>query len=221
MGADLVGTLSGNGPFTVFAPTNDAFAALPKGVLTNLLKPENKQYLVDLLTYHVASGDVRSKDLSDGQQITTVNGEVAEVSISGGHVMIGAPDAELDDAKVTAADIAASNGVVHVIDAVMTYSKFEEHWLEHSSSPPPPAKSIVDLAVATPHLSTLVTALQAADLVGTLSGNGPFTVFAPTNDAFAALPKGVLTNLLKPENKQYLVDLLTYHVASGDVRSKD
>jgi uncharacterized surface protein with fasciclin (FAS1) repeats len=129
--ADLVGTLSGDGPFTVFAPTNDAFAALPKGVLTNLLKPENKQYLVDLLTYHVASGDVRSKDLSDGQQITTVNGEVAVVSISGGHVMIGARDAELDDAKVTAADIAASNGVVHVIDAVMTYTNFEEHWLEH------------------------------------------------------------------------------------------
>merc|ERR1712028_96948 len=82
-------------------------------------------------------------------------------------------------------------------------------------------KSIVDLAVATPDLSTLVTALKAADLVDTLSGKGPFTVFAPTNEAFAALPAGVLANLLKPENKYKLVDILTYHVASGDVQAED
>ena len=82
-------------------------------------------------------------------------------------------------------------------------------------------KSIVDLAVATPDLSTLVTALKAADLVDTLSGKGPFTVFAPTNEAFAALPAGVLANLLKPENKAQLVDLLTYHVAAADVHAKD
>merc|ERR1712028_141024 len=82
-------------------------------------------------------------------------------------------------------------------------------------------KSIVDLAVATPDLSTLVTALKAAGLVDTLSGKGPFTVFAPTNEAFAALPAGTLANLLKPENKAQLVDLLTYHVVSGDVHAKD
>merc|ERR1711865_1192563 len=82
-------------------------------------------------------------------------------------------------------------------------------------------KTIVDLAVATPDLSTLVAALKAGGLVDTLSGKGPFTVFAPTNEAFAALPAGTLANLLKPENKKQLVDLLTYHVASGDVHAKD
>ena len=117
----------------------------------------------------------------------------------------------INSAKVTAADNDASNGVVHIIDAI----------LMPGSAPAPAAKTIVDLAVATPDLSTLVAALKAADLVDTLSGKGPFTVFAPTNEAFAALPAGVLANLLKPENKAQLVDILTYHVASGDVHAKD
>ena len=81
-------------------------------------------------------------------------------------------------------------------------------------APEPAGKTVVDLALGNPDLSTLVTALKAAGLVDTLSGKGPFTVFAPTNEAFAALPAGVLTNLLKPENKAKLVDLLTYHVNS-------
>ena len=83
------------------------------------------------------------------------------------------------------------------------------------------SQTIVDLAVATPELSTLVTAVQAADLVETLSGDGPFTVFAPTNDAFAALPEGTLDSLLLPENKQQLTDILTYHVVEGKVMSSD
>merc|ERR1711998_306592 len=117
----------------------------------------------------------------------------------------------INSAKVTTADVGASNGVVHIIDAV----------LMPGDAPKPASKTIVDLAAATPALSTLVTALKAADLVSTLSGKGPFTVFAPTNKAFAALPAGVLANLLKPANKAQLVDLLTYHVASGDVHAKD
>ena len=205
--ADLVGTLSGSGPFTVFAPTNEAFAALPAGLVTNLLKPENKAELVDLLTYHVASGDVHAKDLSDKEMIKTVEGKDVTVRLSGKTVLI-------NTAKVITADVDASNGVVHIIDAVLIPAGF-------NPPKPAPAKTIVDLAVATPELSTLVAALKAADLVGTLSGSGPFTVFAPTNEAFAALPAGLVTNLLKPENKAELVDLLTYHVASGDVHAKD
>jgi len=187
----------------VFAPTNEAFAALPAGVLANLLKPENKAQLVDILTYHVAPGDVHAKDLHDMEMITTVEGKSVTARVLGSNIFI-------NSAKVTAADNDASNGVVHIIDAVLV-----------PGSAPTPKNNIVDLAVANPDLSTLVTALKAADLVDTLSGIGPFTVFAPTNEAFAALPAGVLANLLKPENKAQLVDILTYHVAPGDVHAKD
>ena len=110
--ADLGETLSGDGPFTVFAPTNAAFEALPAGTLDDLLKPENKDKLASILTYHVVASEAMSTDLSDGQKIKTVNGEELTVSIKGDKVMI-------DGATVAQADIKTSNGVVHVIDAVM------------------------------------------------------------------------------------------------------
>jgi len=108
----LVETLQGNGPFTVFAPTDEAFAALPKGTLEMLLKPENKDKLIAVLTYHVVSGEVMSTDLSNGQKAKTVQGENVDVSIKGGAVKISG-------AKVIAADVKAKNGVVHVIDRVI------------------------------------------------------------------------------------------------------
>ncbi|WP_422004954.1 fasciclin domain-containing protein [Roseivirga pacifica] len=110
--AGLVETLQGNGPFTVFAPTNDAFAALPKGTLDMLLKPENKDKLVAVLTYHVVSGKVMSGDLSNGQKAKTVQGENVDISIWSGNVKVSG-------AKVVGADVKASNGVVHVIDKVI------------------------------------------------------------------------------------------------------
>ena len=110
--ADLVDTLKGDGPFTVFAPTDEAFAKLPKGTVEGLLKPENKEKLKGILTYHVAAAKAMSSDLSDGQDVKTVNGKSVKVSIDGKTVMVG-------DAKVVKADIAASNGVIHVIDAVL------------------------------------------------------------------------------------------------------
>jgi uncharacterized surface protein with fasciclin (FAS1) repeats len=110
--ADLAETLSGEGPYTVFAPTNEAFAALPPAELQRLLKPANKEELANILTYHVVAGDVKAADLSDGQMVETVQGEKLEVSIDGDKVMIG-------DAQVAQADIATSNGTVHVIDAVL------------------------------------------------------------------------------------------------------
>lgn len=110
--ADLVTTLEGEGPFTVFAPTNDAFAALPPAELKRLLKPANQEELASILTYHVAAGDVKAADLSDGQMIETVNGDTLEVKIDGDKVMVG-------DATVAQADIETSNGTVHVIDSVL------------------------------------------------------------------------------------------------------
>lgn len=111
--ADLVSTLQGEGPFTVFAPTNEAFDALPEGTLESLLQPENKEQLTSILTYHVVQGEVKSTDLSDGMNAATVNGAQITVSIAGdGTVMI-------NDATVVQPDVEASNGVVHVIDQVI------------------------------------------------------------------------------------------------------
>lgn len=109
--AGLVETLSGDGPFTVFAPTNEAFAALPSGTLETLLKPENKDQLVAVLTYHVVAGAVKSTDLKDGMKPETVQGEKVTVDLSYG--------AKINGAKVSKTDIMASNGVVHVIDKVI------------------------------------------------------------------------------------------------------
>jgi uncharacterized surface protein with fasciclin (FAS1) repeats len=110
--AGLVDVLKSDGPFTVFAPTDAAFAALPAGTLEMLLKPENKDKLVAILTYHVVAGKVMSTDLSNGQEAATVQGEKVKVAIAMGKVKISG-------ATVIAADVKASNGVVHVIDAVI------------------------------------------------------------------------------------------------------
>lgn len=109
--AGLVETLSGEGPFTVFAPTNEAFAALPEGTLESLLKPENKAKLVAVLTYHVVGGSVMSTDLKDGMEAKTVQGENIAVDLSYG--------VKVNNAKVSTADVKASNGVVHIIDKVI------------------------------------------------------------------------------------------------------
>lgn len=109
---DLVDVLKGDGPFTVFAPTNDAFAKLPAGTVENLLKPENKAQLVAVLTYHVVPGKVYSKDLKDGMKAKTAQGSEVTISLKDGKAMV-------NNATVSAADIEASNGVVHVIDTVI------------------------------------------------------------------------------------------------------
>jgi len=110
--AGLVETLKGDGPFTVFAPTDEAFAKLPAGTLENLLKPDNKGQLVAILTYHVVPGKVEAADVAKLNEATTVNGKMVNIKVKGDTVMI-------NDAKVTKADIAASNGVIHVIDTVI------------------------------------------------------------------------------------------------------
>ncbi|MDW4549619.1 fasciclin domain-containing protein [Defluviimonas sp. D31] len=109
--ADLVDTLKGEGPFTVFAPTDEAFAALPEGTVEDLLKPENKDKLAAVLTYHVVPGKVMSTDLTNGMQAATVNGADVTIMTDGG--------VKVNDASVTAADVEATNGVIHVIDKVI------------------------------------------------------------------------------------------------------
>ena len=110
--AGLVETLSGTGPFTIFAPTNAAFAALPAGTVEDHLKPENKDKLTSILTYHVVAGNIMSAQLSDGQKVATLNGQELTVAIKDGVVTI-------NGAKVVAADLAGSNGVIHVVDGVI------------------------------------------------------------------------------------------------------
>jgi len=194
--ADLVSTLEGDGPFTVFAPTDQAFSKLPAGTVEALLRPENVEKLRSILTYHVVSGKVKAKDVVNLNGAQTVNGQRLDIKVKNDEVYV-------DGAKVVATDVAASNGVIHVIDSVVL----------------PADKDIVQTAKGAGSFSTLVAALDAAGLVSTLEGDGPFTVFAPTDAAFAKLPAGTVESLLRPENRDQLVKILTYHVAEGRVYS--
>ena len=192
--ADLIDTLKGPGPFTVFAPTDAAFAKLPKGTVENLLKPENRDALVAVLTYHVVPGTVKAADVVKLKSATTVNGQRVDIAVDEGTV-------RLDGATVVQTDILATNGVIHVIDTVIL----------------PETDTIPAVAASAGSFGTLLTAVAAADLVETLSGPGPFTVFAPTDAAFAKLGPNAIADLLKPENKARLASILTYHVVPGRV----
>ena len=196
--ADLVDALKSKGPFTVFAPTDEAFAKLPKGTVETLLKPENKKKLADILTYHVVSGKVPASKVVKVSGAKTLNGQQVDVTDSKGAVSV-------DNAKVVATDIACSNGLIHVIDSVIL----------------PASDDIPTVATKAGSFKTLVAAVEAAGLAEALSGKGPFTVFAPTDEAFAKLPKGTVETLLKPENKEKLASILKYHVVSGRVYSTD
>jgi transforming growth factor-beta-induced protein len=206
--AGLVETLQGEGPFTVFAPTDDAFAALPEGALDGLLA--DTEALSSVLLYHVVSGVVKAADVVslDGQEVATLSGETVEVMLDGENVMI-------NDATVVITDIEGSNGVIHVVDAVILPPADDMADAEMEEMD----QTIVDIAVSDENFSTLVTALDAAGLVEALQGEGPFTVFAPTNDAFAALPEGALDALLA--DTEALTDVLLYHVADDKAMAAD
>lgn len=193
--AGLVDTLKGKGPFTVFAPTDEAFAKLPKGTVESLLLPENKARLAAILTYHVVPAKVVAADVKAGA-VATANGQRFDVRVQDGKVTV-------DNANVVKTDILCSNGVIHVIDTVIL----------------PSDKDIVDTAVAAGQFKTLAMLLDRAGLVEALKGDGPFTVFAPTDDAFAKLPKETVESLLKSENKETLASILKFHVIPGRVFS--
>jgi transforming growth factor-beta-induced protein len=194
--ADLVDTLKGDGPFTVFAPTDDAFAELPEGKVEALLM--DIPQLTDILLYHVTPGKVMSSEVVSLSSADTVLGNPVSIRVDGDKVMI-------NNAQVVIADIEASNGVIHVIDKVIL--------------PPMEMADIVDIAVDDGRFSTLVTAVQTAGLVDTLKSPGPFTVFAPTDDAFAQLPDGTLEALLN--DIPALTDILLYHVVPGKVLASE
>merc|ERR1711865_153001 len=198
--ADLVGALSGPGPFTVFAPTNDAFAAIAS-VTAGL----NIEQLRRVLEYHVISGvAAKSTDLTNLEVLLPlVSGKSLHVNLDNpGEVRIVG---ETNYVTVTIADVLCTNGVVHIVDAVLI-PILSDDALKITA----PMASIVETAQATPSLSSLVGALASADLVGALSGPGPFTVFAPTNDAFDDISSGV-AGLTTEQLRQ----VLDYHVISG------
>lgn len=195
--ADLTSVLQGDGPFTVFAPTNDAFDNLEEGVLETLL--DNPDLLAEVLQYHVVSGKVMSTDLSDGDVETLLSGKSINVSIVDGVVTLNG------SATVTNADIEASNGVVHIIDEVLIPEGFEL-----------PKDDIVTIASETASLSILVEALTMfPDLVDALSSDGNYTVFAPTNDAFTTLLGVIGQSSLDDVPENVIERLLKYHVISS------
>jgi len=189
--AGLVDALNSPGPFTVFAPTDDAFAEIPTDTLNALL--EDKEKLTSILTYHVVSGRLLAAQVMRKNSLITLQGGALSVDITDG--------VKIDGANVIQADISCSNGKIHVIDKVLM------------------PKNIVETAVGAGIFNTLVTAVQAADLVDTLSGPGPFTVFAPTDAAFAKVPAPTLNALLA--DKDALTNVLTYHVAPGKLMLND
>jgi len=194
--AGLVETLQSDGPFTVFAPTDEAFAALPEGAIEGLLA--HKEALANVLLYHVVGGEFLAADVVglDGQMVETASGESVRIAVMDGSVMV-------NDATVIITDIETSNGVIHVIDAVLL----------------PETRTIAEIAAEEENLSTLVGALQQAGLVEALSGEDLLTVFAPTNDAFAALPAGALDSLLA--DTEDLTSVLLFHVVGGKVMAAD
>lgn len=192
--AGLVSTLQGAGPFTVFAPTDAAFAKVPKATLDALAADPAK--LKAVLLYHVVAGNVPASDVVKLTSAKTVNGANVSIKVEGGTVMV-------NGAKVVTPDVKATNGVIHVIDTVLL--------------PPAAPQNIVKTAVAAGQFKTLASLLQKAGLVKTLQG-GTWTVFAPTDAAFAALLQELgVTKAQLLANKPLLTAVLTYHVVPARV----
>lgn len=188
--AGLISALQGEGPFTVFAPTDEAFAKLPAGTVEALLA--DIPTLTNILLYHVVPGHVMSDEVVALSSATPLSGQPFSIDVENGGVTVAG-------ASVVATDVLASNGVIHVIDSVML----------------PPSEDIVNIAAGNDAFSTLVAAVQAAGLVETLKSEGPFTVFAPTDEAFAKLPEGTVAALLN--DIPTLTNILLYHVVPGAV----
>lgn len=237
--AGLAGTLSGEGPFTVFAPTNEAFAALPEGLVSELVKPENKATLQKILTYHVVAGNLKATDVVAG--IKSSNGTLKATTVAGSDfmAMLDGGGVKIKDGKgnvinVTATDIAGTNGVIHVIDQVMlpadvdpamllkgtAMNATKDHVVHTTNRASDLGPTITDVASGNDNFSTLTAALGAAGLVETFAGIGEYTVFAPTNDAFNKLPEGTVATLTTTAKDQ-LKTILAYHVVPAVISSTD
>ncbi|MEO0734105.1 MAG: fasciclin domain-containing protein, partial [Bacteroidota bacterium] len=235
--AGLVETLTGDGPFTVFAPTDEAFAALPDGLVAALVKPENKATLQKILTYHVVPAKLMASDVVAG--IKSNNGTLSATTAAGGQFSVMADmgnvkikDAQGNVATVTATDIVGSNGVIHVIDRVILPAGVDAAALlkqdmgmqtetmrssrSMSSQPTNMGPSIASVASSNADFETLVTALSAANLVETFNNPGEYTVFAPTDAAFDKLPAGTV-NTLATQQQDVLGGILAYHVVPAKI----
>jgi len=214
--ADLVRVLNGTDNYTVFAPTNKAFKALDPNLLKCLLNPVAKSTLAALLKYHVVAGTTMAKDLSNVDSLTTLDNDTKlKVKKVGDTVMV-------NKANVSQADLNASNGVVHVIDGVLTPDGFES--IATDTVDQCGTQTVADLAAGTKSLTSLTGALSAADLVevfNSTNSTAVYTVFAPTNKAFKALDANLLKCLLKPAGKDALTALLKYHVLNVYKVAKD
>ena len=185
------------GPVTIFAPTDAAFDALPKGTVETLLRSENKAKLRTILLQHVVEGRLGSADVLNQRALTTLTGQQLPIDFA---------SQKVGGAGLVATDVSFDGGVVHAIDKVLL----------------PETRSIAELAVATDTLKTLVAALKAAGLVDQFSAeNGPWTVFAPVDSAFAKLPKAALADLLKPQNRGELGRVLGLHVVPGRISARE
>ncbi len=200
--AGLEETLRGEGPFTIFAPTDAAFSALPDGLLEALLADTDT--LREILLYHVVPREVRSGEVVQSGDAVTAQGERVDFSVQAG-------SAYVNQAEVIQPDIDTSNGVIHAVNAVLVPPSINVEKLL--------ADDIVDTAIADGRFNTLVTAVQAAGLEETLRGDGPFTVFAPTDDAFDQLPAGTVSSLLN--DIPTLTDILLYHVVGAEAYASD
>merc|ERR1711876_18581 len=193
--ADIAGPLSDtSAKYTVFAPTNKAFAKLPESLVNQLTS--DVELLKKVLTYHVVAGEVKSTDITNDATVATLAGDKIRANIYPGAITINGK-------QVIKPDIMASNGVIHLVSDVIY---------------PIPTQNIAEIATGDERFSTLLAAVSAADLAGTLSGEGPFTVFAPTNDAFAKIPADTLNGLLA--DKDALTKVLLRHVVPGTVFAK-
>ncbi|MEM6322673.1 MAG: fasciclin domain-containing protein [Pseudomonadota bacterium] len=231
--AGLVETLQGDGPFTVFAPLDSAFAALPEGTVESLLEEENKELLTTILTCHVLGADanyftVRKGIMDNGGSLAveTLGGCVLTATMAGHRIVL--TDENGTEIHVLVPDVFNTNGTIHAINGVIlpasdeAMADEEETAMadkEETTTEAMAEKTIVDIAVGSGVHNTLVAAVQAADLVDTLAGEGAFTVFAPTDDAFGKLPEGTVENLVEPDMKDTLTTILTCHVVGAEVMS--
>jgi transforming growth factor-beta-induced protein len=225
--AGLVDTLNGEGPFTIFAPANSAFAKIPADQLDALLADPTGD-LTSILTLHVVAGErLSSADLAEVGSVATVNGEEITFSADGDAISVNG-----DQATVVCADVPTANATVHIIDGVLMPGAMNAADQGAALEPSGPACSSIPMrgegsftgmaddpaataASNNPELSTLVSAVQAAGLVDTLNGKGPFTIFAPANSAFAKLPRADLEAVLA-DPAGLLTTILTYHVVAGE-----
>jgi transforming growth factor-beta-induced protein len=207
--ANLTETLSGEGPFTVFAPTNEAFASLGN-TLNVLLDADNQDLLADVLTYHVVAGDVPASQAITLDSADSVQGDVIQIATRGDDLFLN------NSARVTTADIEASNGRIHLINQVILSPSLSDRIQQAVDASD---QTVADIVTANDRLTTLEEVLRQADLLDTLSNAGPYTLFAPTDAAFEQLSQEQLDALLNESNRDLLEDVLTYHVVSGDIPS--